>query len=317
MMKMFLPLMMILALCSTGRAADNAEADALWNKLEEAIGNLKKPKERPKSREEAGEMVKQLIPAFDEAEKAFLETAPNDARRWKARLAEVEFIRAREFAGLPAKGDLKATVAEILAAADASDEVKGDASVMQVFSAAEKADEQGGMDEFKKLAEAHIKKFPQHKANSFMEAKLKSLQAQADIKTKPLDLKFTSVDGHEVDLANMRGKVVLIDFWATWCGPCVQELPNVLKAYEKLHPKGFEIVGISLDQDKGALEKFVKEKNMTWPQFFDGKGWKNEISTKYGISSIPAMWLVDKKGMVVSTNARGKLEELVEKHLAE
>jgi thiol-disulfide isomerase/thioredoxin len=144
---------------------------------------------------------------------------------------------------------------------------------------------------------------------------LKSLKATAELKSKPLDIKFTAVDGREVDLAKMRGKVVLIDFWATWCGPCVQELPNVLKAYKELHPKGFEIIGISLDSDKEKLESFVKENGMDWPQFFDGKGWKNEISTTYDIQSIPAMWLVDQKGMVVDTAARGGLEEKVAKLL--
>ena len=115
----------------------------------------------------------------------------------------------------------------------------------------------------------------------------------------------------------MSGKVILIDFWATWCGPCVAEVPNVVKAYEKLHDKGFEIIGISLDKDQAKLEAFIKEKNMTWAQYFDGKMWQNEISTRYGINSIPAMWLVNKKGMVVNTNARPNLEAEVEKLLAE
>jgi thiol-disulfide isomerase/thioredoxin len=139
----------------------------------------------------------------------------------------------------------------------------------------------------------------------------------AKLKSAPLDLKFTALDGAEVDLAKMRGKVVLIDFWATWCGPCVKEIPNVVEAYEELHPKGFEVIGISLDQDKAKLEAFIKEKGMAWPQYFDGKGWQNEISSRFGIQSIPAMWLVDKKGMLVSTNARANLEDEVEKLLAE
>ena len=147
------------------------------------------------------------------------------------------------------------------------------------------------------------------------EKALKSIKAMAELKSKPLDIKFTAVDGRDVDLAKLRGKVVLIDFWATWCGPCVAELPNVLKAYKELHPKGFEIVGISLDSDKGKLESFVKDKGMEWPQFFDGKGWKNEIAVTYAIHSIPAMWLVDQKGMVVDTAARGGLEEKVAKLL--
>jgi thiol-disulfide isomerase/thioredoxin len=147
------------------------------------------------------------------------------------------------------------------------------------------------------------------------EKALKKIKATAELKSKPLDLKFTAVDGREVDVSKMRGKVVLVDFWATWCGPCVAELPNVLKAYKELHPKGFEIVGISLDSDKEKLESFVKEKGMDWPQFFDGKGWKNEISSNYGINSIPAMWLVDQKGMVIDTAARANLEEKVAKLL--
>jgi thiol-disulfide isomerase/thioredoxin len=150
-----------------------------------------------------------------------------------------------------------------------------------------------------------------------LKRKINSIQMKAELSQKPLELKFTAVDGREVDLASLRGKVVLIDFWATWCGPCVEELPNVLKAYQTLHPKGFEIIGISLDSSKEKLEAFVKERGMEWPQYFDGKSWQNEISSKYGINSIPAMWLVNKKGMVVDTEARGNLEDRVQKLLAE
>src|SRR5256885_14035481 len=113
---------------------------------------------------------------------------------------------------------------------------------------------------------------------------------------KPLKMKFTAVDGQEVDLSKLQGKVVLIDFWATWCGPCRAELPNVKAAYEKLHPKGFEIVGISFDRNKKDLQSFVAKEKMAWPQYSDGLYWKNKIGVKYGIEGIPTMWLVDKKG---------------------
>ncbi len=133
---------------------------------------------------------------------------------------------------------------------------------------------------------------------------------------KPVNLKFKAVDGREVDLSKLKGKVVLIDFWATWCGPCVAELPNVMKTYEALHSKGFEIVGISLDDDEEKLTSFVKEKKMPWVQYFDGKGWEGKLAKEYAITSIPAMWLVDKKGNLVDMNARAGLDKKVEKYLA-
>ena len=132
----------------------------------------------------------------------------------------------------------------------------------------------------------------------------------------PVDLKFTDTRGKKVDTAALKGKVILVDFWATWCGPCKAEVPHVVEAYKKLHEKGFEIIGISLDSDKAALTKYTKDNHMTWAQYFDGQGWKNKIAVKYGINSIPAMWLIDKEGNLASANARGGLEAEVEKLLA-
>jgi thiol-disulfide isomerase/thioredoxin len=138
----------------------------------------------------------------------------------------------------------------------------------------------------------------------------------SELKTKPMDLKFTDVDGKEVDLAKLRGKVVLLDFWATWCPPCREEVPNVVAAYKKYHDKGFEIVGVSLDQDKDKMLAYTKENGMTWPQYFDGEGWGNKISTGYDIHSIPAMWLIDKKGALATTEGRSDLDGQVAKLLA-
>jgi len=99
--------------------------------------------------------------------------------------------------------------------------------------------------------------------------------------------------------------VVLVDFWATWCGPCVGELPNVLAAYKKYHDKGFEIVGISLDEDQGKLEGFTAAKGMTWRQYFDGTGWDNKLAKRYGVTAIPATYLLDRDGKIAAKNLRG------------
>ena len=99
--------------------------------------------------------------------------------------------------------------------------------------------------------------------------------------------------GNPLTLTAYKGKVVLVDFWATWCGPCVNELPNVLAAYKKFHDQGFEIVGISLDEEEAKLTGFLKDQGMTWAQYFDGKGWENKLAVRYGIQSIPATFLLD------------------------
>jgi thiol-disulfide isomerase/thioredoxin len=141
--------------------------------------------------------------------------------------------------------------------------------------------------------------------------RLTELETLLDLKTSPMELKFTDVEGHPFNLEAYRGKVVLIDFWATWCGPCVEGLPEVIDQYRKFHDQGLEIVGISFDQDKQALQQFVKDKQMPWIQFFDGKAWDNVYGRKYGIRAIPAMWLVGRDGRVVDFNARTRLTEKI------
>ena len=134
---------------------------------------------------------------------------------------------------------------------------------------------------------------------------------------KPLDIEFTALDGREVDLAEMREKVVLVDFWSTTCGPCIAELPTVKAVYEKFHVRGFEVVAISLDDKETSLRRFIAEKELPWPQHFDGKGWENQFAVRYGIFSIPTMWLVDKRGNLRDTDARFDLDRRVASLLEE
>ncbi|MEW6712461.1 MAG: TlpA disulfide reductase family protein, partial [Candidatus Riflebacteria bacterium] len=118
-----------------------------------------------------------------------------------------------------------------------------------------------------------------------------------------------TTDGKDLSLERFKGKVLLVDFWATWCPPCRAEVPNIVKAYKEYNPKGFEIVGISFDESREKFDEYIKENAMPWPQYFDGKGWQNEVGPTYGIQSIPAMYLLDKEGKVVTSDLRGeKLE---------
>jgi thiol-disulfide isomerase/thioredoxin len=108
--------------------------------------------------------------------------------------------------------------------------------------------------------------------------------------------------------------VVLVDFWATWCGPCVAEIPNMIEQYSKYHAKGFEIVGVSLDEDREARVQFVGEKKIPWPVLFEkseGEGWRHPLATYYGITGIPQLILIGRDGNVITLNARG--EKLGEK----
>jgi peroxiredoxin len=147
----------------------------------------------------------------------------------------------------------------------------------------------------------------------------KTMQANGDrlanLKTQPLDLKFTAMDGTAVDLSKLRGKVVLVDFWATSSPECREEVPNVVATYKKYHDLGFEIVGVSLDQSKDAVLAFTKENGMVWPEYFDGKGLKNEVSSSFDIHLIPTMWLIGKDGMVVNDDAGDHLGDQVDKLL--
>jgi peroxiredoxin len=146
-----------------------------------------------------------------------------------------------------------------------------------------------------------------------------NMQKQLDRVGKPFALQFAAVDGREVDLAKMLGKVVLVNFWATSSEPSVGLLSEIKESYDKRHEKGLEVVGINMDEDKENLTNFVAAQQIPWPQFFDGLGGQTKFAVQFGVKAddLPVVWLVDKKGVLRYINAGFDMNRKIDSLLAE
>jgi thiol-disulfide isomerase/thioredoxin len=340
----FLPLLFIAVLVTRQAAAQDETAD--WEKLQDEAAAVTDG--LPEDEAAGQKLLTERLSAQKQHFEEFLRKHPQSPNRWEARMAVIsvgnylDMLENRE-------PDLESQAKELRSIADDADapeNIRADAGLVLLQIASAKFDKERTEDSARALSAAIAKFLETHPDDNRAPA-LKLTEAQAleafdpdraralyeetaknddkeisdaaktgialmEMRTKPLDLSFTAVDGRKVDLADLRGKVVLVDFWATWCPPCVEEAPGVVETYEKFKDQGFEIVGISLDVDKSALEKFTAEYKMTWPQFFDGKRWDNELAKRFNIQAIPTMWLLDREGKLVDPNPGANLEQAVQ-----
>lgn len=184
------------------------------------------------------------------------------------------------------------------------------ANVMNQFMAREKT-----YAELKPLWDNLTPRVKESGIGKKLEATMQKLAAVGVGSIAP-DITLPTPDGKELSLSSLRGKVVLLDFWASWCGPCLAEAPNVKKVYDKYKDKGFDVFGVSLDKEtqRDAWLKAIEKHQLTWHHVSSLKGWECPVAGLYNVTAIPATFLLDREGRIVATNCRGeKLEEEVSK----
>jgi thiol-disulfide isomerase/thioredoxin len=331
------------------------DAGPAWEELTNASRQPDPPAEwrtkEPSEKEQADFFLPYVLALMDKS-KDFYTRFPNDPHAGDARKQEFEIttVAIMNMGATNQQPRLEAEEKILLADPALSENERfeiREGDVERAAHAKESVSEAAALDEFEKGARALQKEFPKRpeimkmlleiagsleatKARAIFQEITNSPIAGDDAKEtaagelkkldaigKPIDLRFAAVDGRAVDVSKMKGKVVLVDFWATWCGPCVEEMPDVKAAYDKDHAKGFEIVGVSLDKEKQSLTAFVSAHKMEWPQYFESGGGDNKFAQQFEIDSIPTMWLIDKKGNLRDVNARTDLSGKVEKLLAE
>lgn len=183
-----------------------------------------------------------------------------------------------------------------------------DNSIVAVFAANNFLNPENDLELMSTVADKFEKTKPDSKIVQMYVGQMKRLKGLAVGSLAP-DFTLDSPEGEKVSLSSLRGQYVLIDFWASWCGPCRVENPNVVKMFNRYKDKGFTIYGVSLDKDKKAWVNAIEKDKLTWVHGSDLKYWQNEVAQSYGVTGIPATFLLDKEGKIIAKNLRGKALE--------
>jgi thiol-disulfide isomerase/thioredoxin len=217
------------------------------------------------------------------------------------RSADIRAAANAQFLARPTKEAVRAGILGVLAQYPSSDEVRQALFRSYLDTPGEK-----------EVAELR-RRFPEDTEIAAFTSLLQSIN-------KPCDFEFTALDGRRVRSSDYRGKVVLLEFWAKWCSPCLASIPDLKKLESQYGPKGFVIVGINLDKDRADAENIIKTHELPWPQYFDGKGWNSVMAQRFFVSSIPRGVMIDRQGNLRSLDSDIRLPEtklLIETLLAE
>ena len=204
---------------------------------------------------------------------------------------------------------------------DTTKDIDGYRMLFDVLVMTERYEEM--LEIFKAAEQQHPDAQPIHSRLAYIYRKLGNTEL-ADVYDRKADPKYelwgkpvtdfsaTDLDGNPISLQDSRGKVVLLDFWAVWCGFCIDEMPNLKRVYDTYKDQGFDIIGISLDDEESELRDYIKENDIQWRQIFDNARGEDSLVRQYGIRGIPAPWLIDRNGTLITHKARGEdLERLV------
>ena len=269
-------------------------------------------------------ILKQLSrnPQFKTQLDETVKAAAADQRATIARLGQqYEFAASVESLDKPNADERKAFVAQAVKVFDGDVTMANMNLIMEIPQVLEMRGHKELAIAYYFAMEAPVSK-SSHERIAAYSAKFPGIARKMDMVGNKLDIKGTLLNGEQVDWSKYEGKVVLVDFWATWCGPCIAELPNVKKNYDLYHSKGFEVLGVSLDTQADKVAAFVKKQGLAWDTLYSddkaAQGWDHPMANYYGVTGIPMAVLVGKDGKVITLNARGailgkQLEELLGK----
>lgn len=289
------------------KALQEAQKDAQLELKKEYLEELQSYVKKNKKADDLGDAVEEIISVAGEVKDYdAAEDAAKDFLKKHEDHDSADNIKIALAGVMLGSGDADKAKDAVMDAVEVSDDLNGNITMLRDLASL-----QGLMLDLDGARASYdvILEMPEIAGNARYKEYFEGLKKELDQLGEDFDhFTWTDLEGEEFNTSDdYEGKVLLVDFWATWCGPCLQEMPNVTAAYEEYHEMGFEILGISLDnadQEK-KLRSTMDDYDMTWRQVYEGKGWKGDLVKRFGVNSIPHTVLLNGEGKIVATNLRG------------